>query len=533
MRCAIATGGRGQTVRDVDDSTAPQSPAAAATTGRSVLAGSAWYATSRIVPQLYTLVVSVVAARYLGPDGMGRQSFIAFVELSVILVLTGGMFASLLRHVGEVLGRDEPGAVRSLLGWAWRLMALAAAVGGGALAAVGLLGGEPRGAWLLAAVAASMTVMQTIPTAVLIGLQRWKEATLVGLATGLVATAATVVVLAAGGGITGMFAVEAAVAAVNLAGVGYLALRSAAALEHRGTATPELRRRVGRYAAAMSIGVVLTLVVARRSEVFFLAQAADDAEIAVYSIVFAVMAALLRLPEAVGAALAPAFATLVGAEAHDRIRTGFDRALRLLLIVVLPLAAVAAAIGPELLVLLYGDEYAATGTVLIVMLIALPLVPLGELSESLVTGFGRIRAPLVVTGVAAAVDIAVAAALVRPYGAVGAAVANVAAQVVLALGALVIAHRLLGSFSLPFSAVGRAAAAAAAAGLAAWLPVELIGGVAGVVVGAAAGAVAFLLAGRAVRVLGADDARWLTDALAGRLGRLAGGTVRLLSGGST
>jgi len=68
-----------------------------ATTGRSVLRGGFWYTASRVVPQLYTLAISIVAARFLGPGGMGRQSFIAFVELSLVALLSNGIFFALMR----------------------------------------------------------------------------------------------------------------------------------------------------------------------------------------------------------------------------------------------------------------------------------------------------------------------------------------------------------------------------------------------------------------------------------------------------
>ena len=55
---------------------------AAETTGSSVLGGGLWSLASRMLPSCYPFVVSIAAARFLGPDAMGRQSFIAFVSLS-------------------------------------------------------------------------------------------------------------------------------------------------------------------------------------------------------------------------------------------------------------------------------------------------------------------------------------------------------------------------------------------------------------------------------------------------------------------
>ena len=64
--------------------------AVARTTGRSVLGGGMWYLLARAAPQLYTVAVSVAAARFLGAEGLGRQSFISFVALSTAMVVGGG-----------------------------------------------------------------------------------------------------------------------------------------------------------------------------------------------------------------------------------------------------------------------------------------------------------------------------------------------------------------------------------------------------------------------------------------------------------
>ena len=133
-----------------------------------------------------------------------------------------------------------------------------------------LLGADPTGAWILAAVAGSIGILHTVPSSLLIGAQEWRAASLVGLVTGAVATGAGVAVLAAGGGITGLFAVEAASSALNLTWTTLLARRFLAELPETAEPVDELQRQVVRYALPATLGVLLTFVVWRRSEFFFL-----------------------------------------------------------------------------------------------------------------------------------------------------------------------------------------------------------------------------------------------------------------------
>jgi O-antigen/teichoic acid export membrane protein len=150
------------------------SEAARRTTGASVLGSSVWNAASSLVPQVYLVVTSIVLARFLGPDDMGRQSFISFVEISAVLVLTGGLPTALTRFVGEELGRGRPAAAWDVLRWAWRIQVVAAVVGTAGIAAVGLAGAHPPAAWVIAGGICGLAILHTVPSAALAGFQRWR-----------------------------------------------------------------------------------------------------------------------------------------------------------------------------------------------------------------------------------------------------------------------------------------------------------------------------------------------------------------------
>jgi O-antigen/teichoic acid export membrane protein len=501
--------------------------AAAATTGGSLLVGGLWSGASRLIPQLYTLAVSVAAARFLGADGFGRQSYIAFVELSVIMLFTGGVPIALMRYVGETLGRGRAGAVHSLLWWAWRIEAVVAVAGGGLLVAAALLGADPRSAWLLAALACALGVLHTVPSSVLIGAQRWREASIVGLVSGAFATGATVVVLAAGGGITGMFAVEVAASAVNLAWTSVLARRLVTEIAPVREPAGDVESLVLRYAGLASIGVVLTFVVWRRSEFFFLERYSTDAQIALYSIAFAVVTALGRIFEAIATVVSPAVATLLGAGQTDRIRVGYGRAFRLLVVVSLPITAIGLALGPTALRLLYGGEFAGTGPVLVLMLLTFPVVALVRTSNALLHGLGRLRFLLTAGFVAAVANIGLAFLLVPRHDAVGAAIANGCAQLAVAVPVLVYATRITGPLRWDAPVLLRAALASAGAGLAGWAGVALVDGALGLALGSALAAGALALLATALRVVPAEDAAWLEAAAGDRLGGVFGRVCRL------
>jgi O-antigen/teichoic acid export membrane protein len=514
----------------------PQSAAfdaAAATTGATVLSGGVWKTASLVLPQLYTLVQSIVAARFLGPKGMGVQSFIAFTELSVVNLLTVGLSNSIMRYIGELLGRGRGGEIRDLVAWGWRVQAVGAAIAGGGLGLVALTGANVASAWGFAAVAAVASVLHNVPSAVLIGTQRWRDASIVGLVTGTVATGAIVAVLAAGGGIPGMFAVEAAVACVNLLWTGALARKAlfrVAPMPRLAAAAAVLRKDARTYAILASLTSIVTFVVWRRSELFFLQHYSPSSEIAFYSIPFSVVTALTTLPQSLSEVVSPAVATLFGADAHERIQRGYGRGSRLLVLATLPVTAAGLALGPEAVRVIWGRDYGPAGTVFLILLAPLPAIPVINLARAFLTGIGEIRLPLLITLVAGALNIGLDFLLVPLYDANGAAIANACAQLAAGLPIVAVTRRRVGTIRWETAALVRAAVASAGAGSAAWGCVRLLGGPLGVLVGLLAAALALVVLGALLRILPAEDAVWLDEAVGPRFGGLLGRTFRLWGG---
>jgi len=487
------------------------------TTGRSVLSGGVWSAASKLLPQIYTVVISIVAARYLGPTGMGQQSFIAFAEVSVVMLCTGGLPVAVMRYVGKLTGAQRPDHVRAVLRWAWRVESVGALLGAAALLAVALTRSELRSAWLWAAFVAALSILHNVPSAALAGIQQWRQISVVGIVTGLMSVGGVILVLGAGGGITGMFAVEAAISAGNLAWTSRLAGRALRDFPRRRL-DPEIRRAVAGYGAVTSVNVLFAYVVWSRSEFFFLQRYSAAAEIAQYSIAFGAVTALLRLSDAAAGVLTPAVATLAGAGQHDRIRAGVSRAFRLVLHLSLAGSAAGLVLGPPAIRLAYGQDYHRAGTVLLVLLAAFPLLPVCTLAGAIATGLGRIAIALIPSAVGTGANLVLDVALIPHLGAVGAAAANTGAQLIAGVPVLLYVSRTVGNVHWKGAAVVRSALLAAGAGLAARSAVAGFSGASGLLAGSIAGLGAYIALAAVLRPLAREDAEWLADTVRSRLG---------------
>jgi peptidoglycan biosynthesis protein MviN/MurJ (putative lipid II flippase) len=142
-------------------------------------------------------------------------------------------------------------------------------------------------------------------------------------------------------------------------------------------------------------------------------------------------------------------------------------------------------------------------------------------SYSLIVGLGNVRFPLMVGAGSATLNVALDFALIPDHAAIGAAVANSAAQGATALATILYAVRLVGHVEWEAPTLARACVASAATGLAAWGALALIGGAPGVVAGIVAGSAVFLASAVALRILPAEDALWVERSFGGRAGALA------------
>jgi O-antigen/teichoic acid export membrane protein len=490
------------------------------------IGGALWVAASVVVPNLFVVVLSVATDRELGAGGLGRQSLIAFVSGSAAILAGAGGFNAVVRGVAGALGNHDRATARAAARWGFRLHLLTGAVAGIVVALPALWVTQSQVAWLLAGVVTVLATLQTARMAVLVGAQRWRHASVVGLVTGAVAVPASIALLRAGGGIEGLFAIEAVMVGVNLLWVSVLARRALAGpgpVDHRVAfgGAPQLR-----FAALSSVGVVVTVVVWRRSEILMLSWLSSDEEVARFSVAFAVSAVLLTLLDRFSAAIMSPFSSLVASGEQARLRIARERSLRLLVALTLPLAGIAAGLGPFTLQLLYGEDYARSGPVLLLMLAALAVLPLWAVGSAVLVAHGDARSPLVAGLVAVGVDVVISILLIRAHGAIGAAVASVTAQVtaIVVLQAMVV--RRAGPASWDLATMARSLIVAVTTGVASWSVAVLVGGPLGLVAGGATAVVVLAAMLTVVRPLTMADATWLAPSLHGPLGQRASALLR-------
>jgi O-antigen/teichoic acid export membrane protein len=250
---------------------------------------------------------------------------------------------------------------------------------------------------------------------------------------------------------------------------------------------------------------VLGALVWDRSEVFFLGLWAPPQDIAFYSLAFGLSARAMIVPGILAGALLPALSTLHGRGARGEFTRLYRTAVRYVALAGAPIAAITAALAPDIVVLLYGEPYRPVAGLYQALIGVAVLGAMRAVSWAALRAVGDRRATLWAMAVSATVNIGLAALLVRPYTTTGAVIANSVAQVIAVVWGFVAVTRATGSAFPAVDTLKIALASAAAFAVTAAVDDLNGGGLPQLVVSAGAGAGAFVLVGLLARVVTASE----------------------------
>jgi O-antigen/teichoic acid export membrane protein len=190
---------------------------------------------------------------------------------------------------------------------------------------------------------------------------------------------------------------------------------------------------------------------------------------AYYSAAYRVLDVIQIVPVTVGGVLLP---LLVNAErggaGRERIKQLFDLAATGLLAVAMPVAFCGAILAPQIIRLVYGPHYHGSVHLLQVLLPAFIPICLGYVFTSQLILHGLLRPYIVITFVAAAVNITANVATIPRYGAIAAAWATLGTELLVVTGLAWLIRRRLG-LTVPAGRAVRLACAVAVTGFAVWL----------------------------------------------------------------
>lgn len=414
--------------------TGTPAPSGARRDRREVVAGGLWIATSKFLPLVGAALLSITIGRILGPPMLGLQNYVAFVDALLATAVQWVLITVSIRVLSAARGAADTTATARLV-WITFLLNIA---GGTASAVVLVLVGslsDTPAPWLFAALAALLNGVAWGYGVNVIADRGWAPVARRRLITQMLAVLGGFGAVLAGGGIPGVFAAIAGACAV------FLVLMRRAWGPMRTAPLRPLPEGLLRLWGQLFALEILVQMVVQKSEVLFLQRWADQAQIAMFSVAFMVVASGAALPVALVVSGLPAVAESSGAGSIDATLQRLKHPIRLALFLALPWAAFIASIGPPAVRALYGEEFLSAAAMVVPMSLMLLLGTAGMVCVTFWIGADRLGPPFVAAAAGLVVILAVAIALVPSMQAWGAVWASVAGQTVMALTVLVWTHR--------------------------------------------------------------------------------------------
>ena len=481
---------------------------------REVLArNTLWYGLITVLGLASGLAMSIVLARGLGPALMGDFSFLTWTFRTLEAVAGLGFGLALVRYSADALARDEPAVARGVIGVLvrWQIFSVALVVLGTIALTEALAPPSLRWPLLVGAVGLIPMTIEGLFMRATYGAQRYDLTAQVSAIKTVLLLVISAVAVLMGASLTTIILGQTLGTVLSCT----LQVRGALSLypRHGQAVAPSLRDELGRYVVSLSIVRVLETLVWDRSEILFLKLWVLPQEIAFYSLAAGLASRAMILPAIFVGPLLPALSFLHGGRDDGEFGRLYRAALRSVMLVAAPIAAVSAALAPSLVALLYGDAYAPVATLYRILIVVGLLGVTRDVAWAALRAAGDRRSMLTATAVTAAVDLALAALLVRPWGTMGAVAANTVAQVTVSVWAFVALARMKGS-RVPIGDLSRIGVSAVLSLLATGAVAAYGHGAATLVLAAAAGFAVYLLA---CILLGAVGAReWTLLVSSGR-----------------
>lgn len=433
------------------------------------------------------VVSAIVIARQLGPDMVGKYAFLVALAELMVQFISFGLPSTLTRFMAETTGRNGHSGQTGLLRWVVRRYTVLSLLGAAGVA-FGLSGYALTTSLLLGVFLLSLT-SYTLVHAYLSGIQNFRQLAKINFFSGVALVICQPIGVA-------FFGLDGAlIGGIVSSFMSLIALKPIVmSVLKRNMPTGDMPAPsdMRRYALFTWLAALVSAIVWSRTEVFFLSRFGTDAEVGFFNVSLTLYAGVFMVSGLLTGGMTPHFSTLVGSRDREILQRDYGRFMSMVALFNFPLCIGGAAIMPEFLPLIFGEQYlpaipAAT------VLMASSVLCVGWVSNSITYAFGKSNYIFYVALLSAFLMLAGCAVFIPDHGALGASWVRLSVQMVSTVAGIAIVHVLM-KFVPPYRALLKIGLAALLCAIVARLVIiQFPGDKLALVAGVAAGALTYLL----------------------------------------
>ncbi|QHS52246.1 oligosaccharide flippase family protein [Edaphobacter sp. 12200R-103] len=474
---------------------------------KTIARNTAWYGLELLIGFGTSLITSIAIARTLGPAKMGYIIYVTWITGIVSQLSSVGIPVVTRKYMAEYLGGGDYTTARFIYFRTLIIQTLLASVA--TLGAIAWVFHDAPADYRIAALLLVIGILPSMSNFVSAQANVAAETLSANLPGSLASTATyfvlTLMAVFLNWGINGiafaMFAMKWVDCLVRL----FPTMRRIMKWDSGHAHPPEdLRARMVSFGVQSLTGMLLTLVVWDRSELFLLKHLTPDIrQLSFYSVAFSLAERLLIFPNIFASASGASIYAQYGRDS-SRLPAMAAASARYLAMVSLPLHIIATPLAAPVIMVLYGKQYAGALVVAsFAPLLCLPKAFLGPI-QTMFESYDQQKYFITTTIVASFVDIGVAWLLIPSHGALGACLGSGAAQftAVISMWAIGIARYKI---RLPWGFFFKLSAISGVAALAAYGAVSRLTPLPGLIAGSVISTVLFITLGYMFKILEPED----------------------------
>ncbi|HEY5594538.1 MAG TPA: flippase [Nitrospiria bacterium] len=442
------------------------------------------------------VVLSVIIARYLGPQNLGAFHLVTWTVSIALLFVNLGIVMSLKKHVAEYEGQNDRRSVAGVINFMIGIRIVAASV---VTALLIVFSGpisnffnlpDAQRYFVWAAISILPSALGEIFGASLAGIQKYHYSMWINLVMTPLAFGLSLAVLLAGHGVIGLLMVTTFTSTIGFL-ANFWAARRERLLDRSARLDPKTRSGITRFNLGVTAMNFLDAIVWQRSEVFFLGKFRPVQEVGFYSLAFGfTTTAVSFFASAISNVLIPIHSQAFGAKDHEGMGMIYRKSVQYLSLVSLPLAIGGAVLADRIVLTLYGEQYLPAVTAMAILFLSSAGARIGAGFASVMYSANLVHIKIYTALFWTAVNITLDLLLIPKHGVMGAVIANSTTQLLGVITGPFIIYYFF-RFVFPLAIFMRVMASALVMGAVVWLFKGFFPGTGGLLALVAIGAVIY------------------------------------------
>jgi stage V sporulation protein B len=484
-------------------------------------------------------VISIWVARQLAPSNYGIFNMVLWLTDSFSWIIGMGLIHAVTKFVAEYSGKDDKKMAGAIIVFVMKIEVCIALVSVTLLILLRdpisnfFFTSQQSLYFLIAFIGIFPGVATAIFSASVDGIQKFEYFTYANLIISPLSFLCKIIVLILGQGMLGLLIVMLTFSFVNV--IFYLiVLKKEGVLSLQSLTTPieaSLKKRIFRYNRSVLAILLCDKIIWDKSENFFLGRLCDSVQIGYYNLGFNIaQKSVSILPDTFWRILFPAMSNFFGSGDSDKMKRLFYLSTRYLGFITIPVGVAGIILAYPIIHFLYGHNYIGAQRTLQIIFFSSIISSLANPSAAILYGYEK-QAFIYKFGFFLALfNIGIDLLLIKPYGALGAAIAYAITTMCGSIVGLVYTCRTM-KLSYPFVSLIKVTFSTIIMGIVIQIIIlhdrELFGFIASIISGASA----YLVTSLAIGTFEKEDyslLQYVSRYLPGNLKKIVQGTISFM-----